>query len=60
MDISDSVERKIEALKKHVSQASPRGDGRDVGDFVKANAKRVGERAEFPYAEGFRRIQMRR
>ena len=60
IDISDWVENKVEALKKHVSQVG--GDDRegDVGDFLRANARRMGERAGVPYAEGFRRVRLRR
>lgn len=58
IDITDTIDLKIEALKKHVSQVS--GGGRDVADFVKARAQTIGQRAEVPYAEGFRRIQFRR
>jgi LmbE family N-acetylglucosaminyl deacetylase len=58
-DISGTIDLKIESLKKHASQVS--GDGsRDVGEFVKANAQRVGQRAQMDYAEGFRRIEFRR
>lgn len=60
-DITDSIELKVEALKKHASQVSSDDGSLDqVGDFVKANAQRVGEKAEFPYAEGFRRMQFNR
>jgi LmbE family N-acetylglucosaminyl deacetylase len=58
IDITDSIDLKIEALKKHVSQVS--GGDRDVADFVKARAQTIGQRVEVPYAEGFRRIQFRR
>lgn len=58
IDITDTVETKIEALKKHDSQVG--GSGRDVDHFVKANAQRQGQQANVPYAEGFRRIQFRR
>lgn len=60
IEITDTVETKIEALKKHASQVASSGTDRDVDEFVKANARRVGQRAEVPYAEAFRRIQFRR
>ena len=60
VDISETIDRKIEALKKHASQQANRSSDRDVGDFIRANAQRVGERADLPYAEGFRRIRVRR
>lgn len=56
IDITDTIDTKIDALKKHASQIS----GRDVDDFVKANAQRQGLQANMPYAEGYRRIQFRR
>ena len=59
VDITDTIQMKIDALKKHVSQLS--GDNLDeVDEFIKANARRVGDRAELPYAEAFRRIELRR
>ena len=59
MDISDTIELKIASLKKHASQVSS-DDGVDVGEFVRANARRIGQRADMPYAESFRRIHIRR
>ena len=58
VDISDTIELKIRSLKEHVSQVS--GSDRDVDEFVKANALRIGQRADLPYAEAFRRISFRR
>jgi LmbE family N-acetylglucosaminyl deacetylase len=57
IDITDTIHKKVESLKKHVSQIS--GD-RNVDEFVRANAQRVGQRAEMDYAEGFRRIKFSR
>lgn len=59
IDITDTIDLKIESLKKHASQVSSE-DGTDVGDFVRANARRIGQRADMPYAESFRRINIRR
>ena len=59
VDISDTIELKIASLKKHASQVSS-DDGVDVGEFVRANARRIGQRADMPYAESFRRIHIRR
>lgn len=58
VDITDTIELKIESLKKHASQISSE-DG-DVGDFIRASARRAGQRADVPYAESFRRIRIRR
>ena len=51
---------KIESLKKHVSQVSGGDSERDVGEFVRANARRMGQKADLPYAEAFRSIEIRR
>ena len=59
IDITETIDKKITSLEKHVSQISS-DNGRDVGDFVKANARRIGQRADMPYAEAFRRIRIRR
>ena len=58
IDITDTIDLKIESLKKHASQVSSDGDT-DVGEFVRANARRIGQRADMPYAEAFRRIHIR-
>ena len=57
IDITDTIDNKINALKKHASQVA--GSGRDVDRFVKVNAQNQGQMANMPYAEGFRRIQFR-
>ena len=58
IDITDTIDNKINALKKHASQVA--GSGRDVDRFVKVNAQNQGQMANMPYAEGFRRMQFRR
>ena len=58
IDITDTIETKITALKNHASQLSD--SGRNVDHFVKANAQNQGQMANMPYAEGFRRIKFRR
>ena len=60
VDITESIDLKIAALLKHASQVSGAGSDRDVEEFVKANASRMGQRAETPYAEAFRAMQFRR
>ena len=58
IDITDTIDLKIESLKKHASQVSS-DDGTDVGGFVRSNGRRIGQRADMPYAEAFRRINIR-
>ena len=60
IDITESIQKKIDALKKHASQVSSSESSRDVDEFIRSNAQRAGDRADVPYAEAFRRIQIRR
>ncbi|MBI4299071.1 MAG: PIG-L family deacetylase [Chloroflexi bacterium] len=60
IDITDTIEAKVESLRKHASQMLAPGRTGNFGDFVRANAQRIGLRANYKYAEAFRRIQMRR
>ena len=58
LDISDTLELKIQALQCHRSQV---GDpGRDPDRFLREWARETGKRANLPYAEAFRRIELRR
>ena len=58
IDITDTIDLKINALKKHVSQVG--GGDRDVAKFMKERASQVGKDLDMPYAEAFRRIKFRR
>ena len=58
VDITDTIQAKIDSLKKHASQVGD-NDPKEIDDFIRDNARRVGERAEFHYAEAFRRIEIR-
>ncbi len=60
VDIAETLDIKIAALLKHATQVAGAGSDSDVKEFVKANASRMGQRAEMPYAEAFRAIQYRR
>ena len=57
VDISETIELKIQSLNEHVSQVS--GPDTNVDEFVKDNALRIGQRSDYPYAEAFRRIAFR-
>jgi LmbE family N-acetylglucosaminyl deacetylase len=48
VDITETIETKIEALAQHVSE-----DGESAAPFVRERARAVGEEAGFEYAEAF-------
>jgi LmbE family N-acetylglucosaminyl deacetylase len=56
VDISNTIEDKIEALKLHRSQV---GEAVELADRVKTRAAQAGEPYGVPYAEIFRRVVMR-
>ena len=53
IDISDTIDIKIEALRQHASQFP---DGWDPGEMVRGWAVENGEKAGIPYAEVYQRI----
>jgi len=53
IDISDTIDLKIEALRQHASQFPDRWD---PGEMVRGWAAENGEQAGIPYAEVYRRI----
>jgi LmbE family N-acetylglucosaminyl deacetylase len=54
VDITDTIERKIEALAAHVSE-----EGEAAAPWVRERARELGERAGCEYAEGFRTFRLR-
>lgn len=54
VDISETIETKITALRAHESQVGHR----DVGEFVPERARQLGEQQDMGYAEAFRRLRM--
>jgi LmbE family N-acetylglucosaminyl deacetylase len=54
IDISESIETKLEALRQHASQL---GDN-DPSERMRKWAAEVGRKVGFPYAEAFRRITL--
>lgn len=56
IDISETIEDKIEALKNHKSQV---GEATELGDRIKQRAAAIGEPFGVQYAESFRRVVMR-
>jgi LmbE family N-acetylglucosaminyl deacetylase len=57
IDITDTVDKKIYALKAHKSQV---GDGEHLEERIKQRTKDVGAAAGMEYAEAFKVIKMRR
>jgi LmbE family N-acetylglucosaminyl deacetylase len=54
VDITDTLERKIDALFCHESQLTETGDW--FREFLRTSAEEAGRAAGVPYAEGFRRL----
>lgn len=55
IDITDTIDLKIEALRQHTSQFP---DGWDPGGMIREWARESGENVGVPYAEAFRRIAL--
>ncbi|HZD17351.1 MAG TPA: PIG-L deacetylase family protein [Actinomycetota bacterium] len=53
VDISKTIDRKIEALARHVSQG-----GTDVEEWVRERARQLGEQGGMEYAEAFRAFDL--
>lgn len=58
VDVSASVEAKVQALFCHRSQLAPDAEGW-LADFVRRRTEEEGRRAGVAHAEGFRRIRLR-
>jgi LmbE family N-acetylglucosaminyl deacetylase len=57
VDISDTFEAKLDALRAHVSQV---GDGEGVFERVRDRAAEMAQGSDFDLAEAFKVVQMRR
>lgn len=55
VDITDTIELKIQALRSHRSQLS---ESEDIAQYVREIAARHGEKIGCRYAEGFRRLEV--
>ena len=55
VDISKTIDKKIEALKQHKSQIK---DFNEVEGRIKSWARKFGKRAKVKYAEGFRKVEL--
>lgn len=58
VDVSETIERKAEAVECHRTQFADPGGW--AGDAVRRRAEEEGRRAGVPFAEGFRRLTLRR
>ena len=56
VDITPTLDRKIEALRKHKSQVSKPGREWDFEKFMRRRHRDVGKRGGYQYAESFKRI----
>jgi len=56
VDVSDTLDRKVEALFCHASQLAQTGDW--FRDFLRESAEEAGRAAGVTFAEGFRRIHL--
>jgi len=56
VDITPTLDRKIEALRKHRSQVSKPGREWDFEKFMRKRHRDVGKKAGYQYAESFKRI----
>jgi len=56
VDITPTLDRKIEALKKHKSQIAKPGRTWDFEKFMRKRHRDVGKRGGYRYAESFKRI----
>jgi LmbE family N-acetylglucosaminyl deacetylase len=56
VDVTDTMERKIDALFRHASQLTDTGEW--FRDFLRQSAEEAGRAAGVRYAEGFRRLTL--
>ena len=59
LDVTETIEIKIQALAQHVSQVGGE-TGRDIDTFIREMGKRAGEDHGMEFAEAFRVIELRR
>jgi len=58
VDISSTLDLKMESLKKHKSQVAKPGREWDFEKFMRRRHRAVGKRAGYQYAESFKRIKV--
>jgi len=58
VDISKTIDKKLEALKKHKSQVSKPGNEWDVEKWIRKRSRDIGKKGGYRYAESFKRIKV--
>src|SRR5215471_6210712 len=58
VDISKTLDLKLEALKKHKSQVAKPGQEWDVDKWIRKRSRDIGKRGGYRYAESFKRIKV--
>src|SRR5215471_9529903 len=58
VDITPTLDRKIEALKKHRSQIAKPGRTWDFEKFMRKRSRDIGKKGGYKYAESFKRIKV--
>ncbi len=58
VDITPTLDRKIEALRKHKSQVAKPGRTWDLEKFMRKRHRDIGKKAGLRYAESFKRIKV--
>jgi LmbE family N-acetylglucosaminyl deacetylase len=56
VDISDTIDLKLDALKKHKSQVAKPGAEWDVDKWIRKRGRDIGKKGGYRYAESFKRI----
>ncbi len=58
VDISKTLDLKLEALKKHKSQVAKPGNEWDVDKWIRKRSRDIGKKSGYRYAESFKRIKV--
>jgi LmbE family N-acetylglucosaminyl deacetylase len=58
VDISKTLDAKLQALKKHKSQVAKPGQEWDVDKWIRKRHREIGKKGGFRYAESFKRIKV--
>jgi LmbE family N-acetylglucosaminyl deacetylase len=58
VDISKTLDLKLEALKKHKSQVAKPGNEWDIDKWIRKRSRDIGKKPGYRYAESFKRIKV--